>query len=653
MRGLLIALLSGLLSWSAAAQAPFIRTVADSALGATVRIVPTPDNGWALFSGDSLKLIKFNSCGRVEWTRRYALPGLTCLPGLHDVIALSGGGFAFMTRAQEGAVISTLVVRLDDAGVVQWARLLTESAYEPYPYTLGQDPQGNLVLYGNVSAGPANSSFNHLSKLSPAGALIWSRRYDLGAIWGGALLTSDNGVLARTGSRFIKTDVTGAVQWTSYVTNQSDYTYFAPVEVHDGYIFTSYNIGSQQISFYKIDKQGQLLWGGRKMTDLLGQSPYLRQRPNGNLVAIFNQADGGGTRYPTLVEFDADLRVVRRRSLHAGFPGSSLPQTGLPGSDLALTTDGTPVVVGRADAATPGFHFVARADTSFHVDCDTLLAPPTITVTPVTQGFLTTNALPFTPTLTARAATVTSFGVVQTTICAAPVELDLGPDTALCAATPLRLQNHRAGAFEQYEWSTGATTAAITVSQPGTYRLRVLTNCGLDTLTDSLTVTRTEVSAPTRARDTVRCSDDPVLLDARVPGPATYRWPDGSTNPRYYAADTGRYAVDITVAGCTRRVEFHVTECERLVMPNVFTPNADALNDRFVPIELRGIASATLEIYSRWGHRLFTTPDLRRGWDGTAATRGCPDGTYFYLVRYVTARGQAGQVKGWVELVEK
>ncbi len=117
----------------------------------------------------------------------------------------------------------------------------------------------------------------------------------------------------------------------------------------------------------------------------------------------------------------------------------------------------------------------------------------------------------------------------------------------------------------------------------------------------------------------------------------------------YLATDTGRYAVTSTVAGCARRVEFRVTECERLVMPNVFTP---AGADRFVPIEMRGIATATLEVYNRWGVRLHGTTDLRHvGWDGSVAGRRCPGGTYFYLVRYVTGRGQQKQVKGWVELV--
>ena len=89
-------------------------------------------------------------------------------------------------------------------------------------------------------------------------------------------------------------------------------------------------------------------------------------------------------------------------------------------------------------------------------------------------------------------------------------------------------------------------------------------------------------------------------------------------------------------------------------MPNIFTANADGLNDRFVPIEMRGIATATLEVYNRWGRKLYTTPDIRhRGWDGTAAGRPCSDGTYFWLVRYVTPRRQSKIVKGWVELTGK
>ncbi len=649
MKKVFLILLCGLLGLSGKGFGQgliFSRTMEAPMLGPAARVVPTPDNGTAVFSGDSLQVVKLSPCGRVEWAKQYRLAGYKTLPGAHDMTVLAGanGGFALLTRVRVGGDLSApLVVCLDAAGGVRWSIVLSEPTFDHYPYTIGQDQQGNLVIYGIAVVGTAGESFNFLTKISGTGAVLWSHRYGLGVIWGGALNTSDNGVLARTGSRFIKTDAAGQVQWTSSVIARRDDSYYAPVEVADGYIYSSYAANNQQISFYKIDKQGRLLWGGRKTTDFLNRPPLLRLRPNGHLVGVYNRRGSNGNSHATLVELDADLRVIRQRSLPAG----------LTAADLCLATDGAPVLMGRLGA---GSLFLNRTDTAFQLSpvCDTVLAAPQITLdSAVIQEFLTPATLPFAPTTQAVSVTASAFNPTQTTLCAAPLNLTLGPDTAFCdGAAPLLLRNRRADLFEQYRWSTGATTAAISVTQPGTYWLRATINCGLDTLTDSITIGRTIVPAPTRSLDTIRCSDDPVLLDARVSGAATYRWPDGSANPQFLAADTGRYTVSITLDGCTRRVEYHIGECERLIMPNIFSPNADRLNDRFVPIEMRGIASATLEVYNRWGQRVATTNDIRRtGWDGTAGGRLCAAATYFYLVRYTTVRQQQKTVKGYVELV--
>ena len=50
-----------------------------------------------------------------------------------------------------------------------------------------------------------------------------------------------------------------------------------------------------------------------------------------------------------------------------------------------------------------------------------------------------------------------------------------------------------------------------------------------------------------------------------------------------------------------------------LDMPNVFSPNGAGVNDRFKPIQLHGIVSATLQIHDRWGQMVYETSDLEKG----------------------------------------
>lgn len=86
-------------------------------------------------------------------------------------------------------------------------------------------------------------------------------------------------------------------------------------------------------------------------------------------------------------------------------------------------------------------------------------------------------------------------------------------------------------------------------------------------------------------------------------------------------------------------------------MPNVFTPNADGLNDRFVPIGLSEVLKGSMEIYNRWGELIFTTDDLNSGWDGTAKEHKCTDGVYFYRIAYTTAFGMNGSTQGSTTLL--
>ncbi len=79
--------------------------------------------------------------------------------------------------------------------------------------------------------------------------------------------------------------------------------------------------------------------------------------------------------------------------------------------------------------------------------------------------------------------------------------------------------------------------------------------------------------------------------------------------------------------------------CPVYELPNVFTPNADQLNDLFQPI---GYPSANpkavveridLKIFNRWGNVVFETNNPEVNWDGKNMQNGqdCADGVYFYV----------------------
>jgi gliding motility-associated-like protein len=79
--------------------------------------------------------------------------------------------------------------------------------------------------------------------------------------------------------------------------------------------------------------------------------------------------------------------------------------------------------------------------------------------------------------------------------------------------------------------------------------------------------------------------------------------------------------------------EVYVDNCPVYILPNVFTPNNDGVNDTFHPLEgARFVEKINLTIYNRWGEDVFKTNDPYIRWDGKDQKKhkDCSNGVYFY-----------------------
>lgn len=130
---------------------------------------------------------------------------------------------------------------------------------------------------------------------------------------------------------------------------------------------------------------------------------------------------------------------------------------------------------------------------------------------------------------------------------AAPTPIDLGPDVTLCHGDDLMLDATVAGAT--YAWSTGETTATITVNAAANYS--VVVTQGACTVSDAIDVQ--VVASPTvdLGADATLCPGDTRLLDATGPG-LTYAWNTGASSPTITVTTAGTYSVTVTnAANCT------------------------------------------------------------------------------------------------------
>lgn len=127
-------------------------------------------------------------------------------------------------------------------------------------------------------------------------------------------------------------------------------------------------------------------------------------------------------------------------------------------------------------------------------------------------------------------------------------------------------------------------------------------------------------------------------------GATSYFWTFGTGDtstvfsPTYTYVPLGQYTACLiasNLAGCadTACVTIDVFINSVFIIPNVFTPNNDNINDVFT-VQAIGLETMDAEIYNRWGQKEYEWHTTNGGWDGrTASGVEAPDGTYFYIIK--------------------
>ncbi|MCC7298577.1 MAG: gliding motility-associated C-terminal domain-containing protein [Bacteroidia bacterium] len=87
-----------------------------------------------------------------------------------------------------------------------------------------------------------------------------------------------------------------------------------------------------------------------------------------------------------------------------------------------------------------------------------------------------------------------------------------------------------------------------------------------------------------------------------------------------------------------------------IFIPNAFSPDANGLNDRFLP-NSGGMKTYTMRIYSRWGEKLFETENNEVGWDGNYLGQPAQSGIYVYVIDYTDYKDRTYQAKGTLHLM--
>ena len=67
-------------------------------------------------------------------------------------------------------------------------------------------------------------------------------------------------------------------------------------------------------------------------------------------------------------------------------------------------------------------------------------------------------------------------------------------------------------------------------------------------------------------------------------------------------------------------------------IPNTFTPNGDGYNDTWELEHIFSYPKCTVNIYNRYGEKLYSSVGYPVAWDGTYKGAALPTGTYYYII---------------------
>jgi gliding motility-associated-like protein len=136
-----------------------------------------------------------------------------------------------------------------------------------------------------------------------------------------------------------------------------------------------------------------------------------------------------------------------------------------------------------------------------------------------------------------------------------------------------------------------------------------------------------------------------IYASATGDAPLTYKWTlaDGSKatgldhddilQPITSTTDDATYLLTVTsVNGCTASSTMSVNVLKAPVVPNTFTPNNDGVNDTWNIKYLDSYPTCTVDIFNRYGIKVFASIGYGTAWDGTYNGANLPAGTYYYII---------------------
>lgn len=208
--------------------------------------------------------------------------------------------------------------------------------------------------------------------------------------------------------------------------------------------------------------------------------------------------------------------------------------------------------------------------------------------------------------------------------------------------------------YLSYLWQNGSVDQKMVVESPGVYWVKVADSNGC-TSSDTVTVTALhDLPDNFMVTDTTVCIYSSIKLQPEGDFIA-WRWSTGETTPSITVHQQGTYTISVTDRNyCTGTARVTVTAMpcsNHIFFPNAFSPNGDGKNDLFKPTITGNLLNYRMQIYNRWGQKIFESTNAATGWNGKTGSILQPPGIYVWQAIVQFAGESRRLFKGTTALV--
>lgn len=159
-----------------------------------------------------------------------------------------------------------------------------------------------------------------------------------------------------------------------------------------------------------------------------------------------------------------------------------------------------------------------------------------------------------------------------------------------------------------------------------------------DTITQTANVTTPTLEA---GQDLIMIRGGSVAFNIKATGTnLQYKWSpalgldrDDVKNPLASPTEDTRYTVTVTSdEGCVLTDDVLVKIVDKPIIRNTFTPNGDGVNDVWEIEYLDSYPEVRVDIFNRFGIRIYASIGYSTPWNGTLNGNDLPVGTYYYVI---------------------